>query len=290
MRLLLVLLFLACPAAAETVALDGRSYRIDLPPDPVGAPLIVMLHGGGGGPDLTAAKTGLSTAALPLGYAVAYPQGTGRLATWNGGYCCGAAARRGVDDLGFLDAVVADATARFGLDDTRVFAAGMSNGAIMAETWAAARPDRLAAAAAVAGSMDAARVTVQGRVPLLIIHGTADRQVPYAGGQGEDSRVPTAFSPVTAVRDAFLAPWGPVVRAQGLGGGDGERIRTDDYLARTGQLALRLVTIEGGGHVWPGFIRTVPPRNPPAEPAFSATAEMLQFFERVRPADRQGLP
>ena len=30
MRLLLALLFLACPAAAETVALDGRSYRIDL--------------------------------------------------------------------------------------------------------------------------------------------------------------------------------------------------------------------------------------------------------------------
>ena len=138
--------------------------------------------------------------------------------------------------------------------------------------------------------MDAARVTVQGRVPLLIIHGTADRQVPYAGGQGEDSRVPTAFSPVTAVRDAFLAPWGPVVRAQGLGGGDGERIRTDDYLARTGQLALRLVTIDGGGHVWPGFIRTVPSRNPPAGPPFSATAEVLAFFGQVGSTGRQGLP
>ena len=94
--------------------------------------------------------------------------------TWNGGYCCGAAARRGVDDLAFLDAVVADAVARFGLDGARIYAAGMSNGAIMAETWAAARPEGLKAVVAVAGSMDAAQVPVRGRVPVLIIHGTAD--------------------------------------------------------------------------------------------------------------------
>ncbi|QYZ71266.1 alpha/beta hydrolase family esterase [Neotabrizicola shimadae] len=279
MRFLIFLLFLSLPALAETVELDGRSYRIDLPKDPAGAPLIVVLHGGGGSPDQIARNTGISAAALPEGYAVAYPRGTGNLPTWNGGYCCGAAARKGVDDLAFLDAVVDDAVARFGLDGSRIYAAGMSNGAIMAETWAAARPDRLTAVVAVAGTMDAAHVPVRGRVPLLLIHGTADTQVPYDGGRGENSLTQTDFASVAAVRDAFLVPWGPVVHAQARidDPAVGNAVRVDDYHTPQGVLALRLITVEGGGHDWPGSRRAS--RAGQGASTFSATTEMLRFLE-----------
>jgi hypothetical protein len=40
--------------------------------------------------------------------------------TWNAGSCCGAATREGVDDVGYINAVVADAIDRFGLDRRRV--------------------------------------------------------------------------------------------------------------------------------------------------------------------------
>lgn len=279
MRFLIFLLALSLPAAAETVELDGRSYNIDLPAEPAGVPLIVVLHGGGGSPDQMARNTGISAAALSEGYAVAYPRGTGSLPTWNGGYCCGAAARKGVDDLAFLDAVVDDAVARFGLDGSRIYAAGMSNGAIMAETWAAARPDRLTAVVAVAGTMDAAHVPVTGKVPLLIIHGTADTRVPYKGGRGDEGLTQTDFAAVAEVRDAFLAPWGPVVHAQArIDDPDaGSAVRVDDYHTPQGRLALRLITVEGGGHAWPGGRRAM--REGQVEARLPATTEMLRFLE-----------
>lgn len=279
MRFLIFLLALSLPAAAETVELDGRSYNIDLPAEPAGAPLIVVLHGGGGSPDQMARNTGISAAALSEGYAVAYPRGTGSLPTWNGGYCCGAAARKGVDDLAFLDAVVDDAVARFGLDGSRIYAAGMSNGAIMAETWAAARPDRLTAVVAVAGTMDAAHVPVTGKVPLLIIHGTADTRVPYKGGRGDEGLTQTDYAAVAEVRDAFLAPWGPVVHAQArIDDPDaGSAVRVDDYHTPQGILALRLITVEGGGHAWPGGRRAM--REGQVEARLPATTEMLRFLE-----------
>lgn len=279
MRFLIFLLALSLPAAAETVELDGRSYNIDLPAEPAGAPLIVVLHGGGGSPDQMARNTGISAAALSEGYAVAYPRGTGNLPTWNGGYCCGAAARKGVDDLAFLDAVVDDAVARFGLDGSRIYAAGMSNGAIMAETWAAARPDRLTAVVAVAGTMDAAHVPVTGKVPLLIIHGTADTRVPYKGGRGDEGLTQTDFAAVAEVRDAFLEPWGPVVHAQArIDDPDaGSAVRVDDYHTPQGILALRLITVEGGGHAWPGGRRAM--REGQVEARLPATTEMLRFLE-----------
>ena len=63
--------------------------------------LILALHGGGGDPDQFANASGLARAAMRQGFAVAFPAGSGRrgerLLTWNGGYCCGYAARQGID-------------------------------------------------------------------------------------------------------------------------------------------------------------------------------------------------
>jgi polyhydroxybutyrate depolymerase len=89
---LLFALFFAPPLAAETVRLGDRYYDITRPADPQGAPLILVLHGGGGNPDRTARLTGFTGPAVRKGYAVVYPAGTGRrLLSWNAGYCCASA-------------------------------------------------------------------------------------------------------------------------------------------------------------------------------------------------------
>ena len=278
LRLICLLLALtAAPVVAETIALGDRSYRIDLPKQPQAAPILIALHGGGGSPDQFARASNLSAAANRLGYAVLYPQGTGRAATWNGGYCCGAAARAGVDDMDFLDAVITDATNRFGLNYGRLYLTGMSNGAILAETYAARHPSRVRAVAGVAGTMDAAHIRVAGPVPLLHIHGTADPMVPYAGGRGDSSLTRTPFASVAAVEAAFLAPYPMLARTERNIDpvNDGYRVTERNYTDAFGRPMIRILTVEGGGHAWPGSRRA---NRQGQTRDISATTEVLRFF------------
>ena len=278
LRLLAVLLaFAALPAAAETIQLGDRAYRIDLPATPQGAPIILALHGGGGGADQFARSSGLSRPANRQGYAVIYPEGTGLVATWNAGYCCGPAARSGVNDLAFLDAVIADATARFGLNDRRLYLTGMSNGAMLAESFAARYPSRLRAVAGVAGTMDTATFAVAGPVPLLHIHGTADANVPYAGGIGDRSISRTDYASVASVEAAFLSPFPMLTRTERLidRANDGMRVIERNYADGQGRVQVRIQTIEGGGHAWPGSRRAA---RQGGTQDISATTEVLRFF------------
>lgn len=280
--LLIAVLFIPLPAYAETIRLGDRSYRIELPANPKGAPLILALHGGGGDPDQFASASGLGRAATRAGYAVVFPAGTGRrgdrLLTWNGGYCCGSAARRGVDDLAFLTDVIRDAATRFGVDGTGVYLAGMSNGAIMAETFAARNPGLVRAVAGVAGTMDTQRTRVKGQVPALIIHGTADSMVPYEGGQGDTSITRTDFASVASVVQAFLAPWVSVTKASRTidRKDDGTSVTVTDY-ASGSAVVLRLITIKGGAHHWPGGRKARLSEGKTQE--IDANAEILRFFK-----------
>lgn len=278
LRLLVLLLALAAPpAAAETMRLGDRVYRIDLPANPQGAPIILALHGGGGSAEQFARSSGLSRPANRQGYAVIYPEGTGLVATWNAGYCCGSAARNRLDDMAFLDAVIADAAGRFGLNDRRIFITGMSNGAMLAESFAARFPARLRAVAGVAGTMDTAAFSVAGPVPLLHIHGTADANVPYAGGIGAKSFSRTDYASVASVEAAFLAPFPMLTRTERFidPAADGMRVIERNYADGQGRVQVRILTIEGGGHSWPGSRRAA---RQGATQDINATTEVLHFF------------
>jgi polyhydroxybutyrate depolymerase len=277
----LAVLTLASPAAAEAIRLGDRWYDIALPANPEGAPLILALHGGGGDPNQFASASGLGRAATAKGYAVAFPAGTGRrgerLLTWNGGYCCGYASRKGVDDIGFLRQVITDAAARFGVDGTGVYLTGMSNGSIMAETFAAKNPALVRAIAGVSGTMDTRQVKVKGPVPILIIHGTADTMVPFEGGQGDNSLTRTDFASVASVVDAFLAPWGNTSQTSRSidRRDDGTSVTVTDH-RKDGATVLRLIAIEGGAHHWPGGRKARLTEGKTQE--IDANTEILQFF------------
>lgn len=281
LALLLALLVLPLTAAAETVRLGDRWYEIYLPARAPGAPLILALHGGGGDPDQFASASGLARAAMRQGFAVAFPAGSGRrgerLLTWNGGYCCGYAARQGIDDIGFLQRVIDDAAQRFGVDGSRVFLTGMSNGSIMAETFAARNPSRVRGVAGVSGTMDTSRNRVQGKVPALVIHGTADPMVPYAGGQGDTSLTRTDFSSVASVVRAFKAPWGALSESSRRidRRDDGTAVVVTDY-SKAGRVVVRLMTVEGGAHHWPGGRKARLTEGKTQE--IDANTEILRFF------------
>lgn len=286
--LILFLTLLATPAAAQTLREvrfpDGRFYLIALPEGVARPPLILALHGGGGNPSQFARDTGLAARGVQAGFAVAFPAGTSRrggdrLLVWNAGYCCGHAPGAGVDDVAFLTRVADDA-ARWGADGRRVFLTGMSNGAMMAQSFAATHPARTAAVVSVAGTPDVARFPVRGRVAILHIHGTDDRNVPYAGGVGDRSISRVEYTAVAPLIDAFRAPWGRLSARESVidPAPDGMRTRLTEWRGQ-GRVRVALMTVEGGGHDWPGGRRS---DRRGATRDIDASAEAIRFFRALR--------
>ena len=278
------LVVLAWPvwADSQTVKLGDRSYVVDLPARATNAPIILVLHGGGGNPAQFAANSGFSRPANAKGYAVIYPAGSARgrlgLLTWNGGYCCGFAAKARVDDVGFLDTVIADAVGRFGLNGDRVYLTGMSNGSLMAERYAALRAGHVQAVAGVSGTMDVRATSIGGPVPLLHIHGTADPMVPYAGGVGQDSLTKTNWASVDQLIGAFVRAAGEPLTASTWvidPAEDGMSVTKTDYTDAKGRVMVRLMTVQGGGHAWAGSKRST---KQGGTADIDANTEVLRFF------------
>ena len=84
-------------------------------------------------------------------FIVAYPDGVG--GSWNALHETGEAEALGVDDVGFVDALIAKLSARYMVDPDRIYATGMSNGGFFAHRLGCERSDRFAAIAAVAGGV-----------------------------------------------------------------------------------------------------------------------------------------
>ncbi len=125
-----------------------RYYLVARPVGDTGSrlPLLVVLHGHG---MLPASMEPVTHFLQTVGRAVVvYP--AGYWASWDAGYCCGEAARAGVDDVGFIEAVVRqvrDAGPRRLAGPT--FVVGYSNGGRMAYRLACQDPGAFAGVAAV---------------------------------------------------------------------------------------------------------------------------------------------
>ncbi len=167
-----------------------------------GAPLVVVLHGAGGTAAEVRRDLGWDGLADREGLVVAYPDGLDR--TWNAGGCCGGARERGVDDVGFLDALVAAVRRDDGTGP--VYAVGFSNGAMMSYAWACARPRALAGIGPVGG---ARVVDCPAPAPLSVVavHGRLDAVVPLDGGRGpSETRFPSFDGSLAPFRAAAGCP------------------------------------------------------------------------------------
>jgi len=231
----------------HAIPVDGRdrTYRVYRPaslPDGEPAPLVVMLHGGFGSADQAERAYGWDAKADREGFVVAYPDGLGR--AWAvGGGCCGRSGSTGVDDVAFVEAVVADVAGGVPIDPTRVYATGISNGGMLAyriacesTVFAAIGPD----SATLLGSCDD-----PAPISVIHLHGTADTRIRYDGGPGE------GFANIDGppVQDV-IARWREVARC------DPPTSSMDGTVTTSasdcpGGVTVELITIAGGGHEWP---------------------------------------
>ena len=237
-------------------------------------PLVLAFHGIGLNAEEMIRISGLSKQADTSGFVVVYPNGTGESKSWNGGHCCGEAAKNNVDDVGFVRALIDQLAVAVKLDTGRIYATGFSNGAIMVYRLACELPDRIAAIGPVAATqiLDDQNACRPARsAPVIHFHGTADRLNPYEGG------TTAAGFKYVSVKDA-IGFWAeknacpaPLPRKES------GTVQHDVYAPCANRSAIELYSIIGGEHAWPGG-EAVDPRIGKPTMEVSATPLMWEFF------------
>jgi polyhydroxybutyrate depolymerase len=263
------------PAAPgpHTITVGGqpRAYRLYEPRTldrARPAPLVLVFHGGGGTPEQIERSAGFNALADREGFVVVYPAGYRK--SWNDGRGAEAVAaqREQLDDVAFIDALLDEVFARHRIDPRRVYATGISNGAMFSHHVALRLAPRIAAIAPVAGGLPeplTGGFSAPPGVSVLVINGTDDPLVPYAGGDvtvfgSRRGRVigaeDTAAKWRTANRCAE-APAAEEVTADPAGGCAATRFTWSGCAPGT---SVQLLRINGGGHTWPGGRQFLPQR------------------------------
>jgi len=266
------------PAGSSSHAIEvggvHRTFIVYRPASlPAATPLVVMLHGGFGSAQQAQKSYGWDAEADRGHFVVAYPDGLDR--AWNtGGGCCGTPGRTNADDIGFITAMVSAIERQLPVEANRVYATGISNGGIMAYTlachttiFAAIGPD---SATELGGCPAPAPLSV------IHIHGTADKNIPYQGGEGDGvAHIDGPSVPALNARwrgiDHCAAP---ATKTAGV-------VTTSTAACPDGR-TVELITIAGAGHQWPGAVpnplaQRLLGTDPPST-ALNATQVIWQFF------------
>jgi polyhydroxybutyrate depolymerase len=170
------------------------------------------------------------------------------------------------------------------VDPRRIYATGISNGAVFSHYLAAHLAPRIAAIAPVVGGVadppDAWLHPAQA-VSVLILQGTTDPLVPYRGGAIAFGRGRIIDTEEAARRWARLNGTAPEPRSSALPAAGKEHcggLRLTYSGGRDGSEVV-LVRLDGGGHTWPGGAQYLPERLVGRVCRdFDATALIWEFF------------
>lgn len=245
-----------------------RTYLVHVPnayDDRKPWPVVLIFHGGGSNAGQFLRFTKFNETANKNGFIAVYPNGTGKtiqgheIFGWNGG-----PRRPGgnnpelnkVDDVGFTKAMIDDLATVVRVDPKRVYATGMSMGAIMVYQLASELSERIAAIAPIAGPMGTETCHPHRPVPVIHFHGTEDNAVPLKGGKGKLETSGTDFYSVEHSIRAWVKANGcsetPTVEKLPDKEEDGTRVIRNTYVDGKAGAEVILYLIEGGGHTWPG--------------------------------------
>ena len=160
--------------------------------------------------------------------------------------------------MGFVRLLVERLQQEYPIDPARVFAAGHSNGGILAYRLACEAADVFAAIGVQSSSLEMSTCQPSRPVSAIHIHGTADRNVPLRGGKG-----PNGISGVSFRR--------PIHGARTLATADGCRakpttqrdatnhdVTTTRWTSCDDDTEVRFLTVKGASHAWMGHPTLVP--------------------------------
>lgn len=231
-------------------------------------PLIIGLHGGGSSVNdfIRDAKQGFIKIANRENVLIVYPEGIEK--HWNDGNrsCCGTGKCRlrseNIDDVGFISDIINFMIHGHNADKSRVYICGVSAGGLMAYRLALEIPEQIAAIGVVASTMHidhelmTTRLKTKRPVSVMLMNGTADKVMPWEGGQL------AAF-----LKFGMLKPTPWTVNYWCIHNGcktptkridlpnkhwfDGCRAYKEVYKGGREDTEVVLFGLEGGGHTWP---------------------------------------
>jgi polyhydroxybutyrate depolymerase len=280
----------------ETLDHGGRARRF-LVHDYSGgkrAPVVIVLHGGGGHPENAVDMSQFDVIAAREHFIAVYPGGTGgtpggRLLTWNAGHCCSYARENKIDDVGFIAKLIDTLVASGRADPKRIYVTGMSNGGMMSHVLGRELPDRIAAIAPVVGAVFGDEPPAKGAVPAIIFVGQTDEIVPSAGGplSGGARRDTLITGLARPPADRDVAPdvaqadyW---VKANSCSSQPVEGFDTKGKLVEIrwdcpGDADVHFYRVANNGHAWPGGKAGRAEADQPTQ-AFNASETMWRFFK-----------
>ncbi len=174
---------------SKTHAIGDRNFIVYTPAgrDTKNLPLLIVLHGGTGNAKHIQNYLGMDVLADKHGFVVAYLNGTPAskrmpemMLAWNAGTCCGQASQNKVDDIGFIKRAIDEMAIIYGIDKSRVYATGHSNGAMMTMRLMC-ETNLLADATVYSGTIQVQNCLAAQGKHLLNIHGKKDANLTYDG-------------------------------------------------------------------------------------------------------------
>lgn len=232
-------------ASSASLRVGGRTrHYLVIRPDPMpaaAAPMLLLLHARETEPELTANFTYVADFVATQGFWAVLPAAENGV--WKAEPADGAA------DLNFLGALI-DTLVAQGVDRERVSVAGYSNGGVMAQRMACEMADRIAAFGMVAATLPfslASTCAPSVQRPKIYILGTDDPLTPYYGvsGYGSAGDLIEFWAQEQGCAGALSTP---VPNSAN----DGTTVQLDERTGCAGGTALRLYTVDNGGHAWPG--------------------------------------
>ncbi|MGK2950534.1 MAG: alpha/beta hydrolase family esterase [Acidimicrobiales bacterium] len=289
---------LAAGAVVEeerTLTVEGadRRYLLTVPSEHDGSeplPVVLDFHGLLEGAEVHARMSQYSSVAEEDGFVAVFPHGTGDPLGW----------RTSLDpatngDLAYFDAVLEQVASQLCIDEARVYATGLSNGAMFTSALLCQRADVLAAAAPVAGITDPDGCAPSRPVPIVSFHGTADPILLFNGGVdvsaipgvGEPDTGPTTTAaPVDLDGEGYPANVAAFAARNGCEPEPVDTELTDEVVHRVYDCPpgadVELYIVIDGGHSWPSseFSRSIGDIVGPTTFDIDATRDAWEFMRR----------
>lgn len=162
-----------------------REYILYIPDSYDGStsvPLMLNFHGFGGSASNFMANADMLPIAESNNFILVYPQGSCSEGSSHWNPCpIGGDNKSTADDVGFIESLIEKISSQYNVDHERIYAAGYSNGSMMAYGLANYKSELIAAVASVSGAMLDCIGPTSHPMPVVHFHGTSDEVIPYDG-------------------------------------------------------------------------------------------------------------
>ena len=233
----------------QSIVHDGvnREYVLYIPDSYDGTssvPLMLNFHGFGGSASDYMQEADMRSLAEVDTFILVYPQGSCLDGSSHWNPCpIGGDNKSIADDVGFVESMISEISSQYNVDMERIYAAGYSNGGMMAYGLANYKSDLIAAVASVSGTMLNCTGSTNHPMPVVHLHGTSDDVVSYNGS--------TDWNSVQSTLDYWInfnnTTTTPTVNSENSGG-----ISIEHYIYGQGENSVSVEHYKyiGGEHEW----------------------------------------